>query len=130
MTIRKGRTPLKPMHFKPISLINSAVSTDCFLSFDLSVAILYNSVSDSGEFIVIVAAVCKSYQLSSLTNGVVLTDSVSHAGAPTFFAEASFLSFSYTDRTFDEAGSVLGLAYGALMSAFKDDDSFDMFVKL
>lgn len=52
------RTPLKPIHFNPTSRINSAVSTLCFLSFDLSVARSYNWVNPSGEFIVIVAAVC------------------------------------------------------------------------
>lgn len=50
-------TPLNPIHFKPTSLINSAVFTLCSFSFDPSVAKLYNSVSPSGEFIVIVAAV-------------------------------------------------------------------------
>ncbi len=50
-------TPLNPIHFSPISLINSAISTDCFLSLEDVVARLYSSVNDSGEFIVIVAAV-------------------------------------------------------------------------
>jgi hypothetical protein len=50
-------TPLNPMHFNPTSLISSVVFTDCFLSFEDSVARLYSSVNDSGEFMVIVAAV-------------------------------------------------------------------------
>lgn len=44
------------MHFKPTSRMNSAVSTDSATDWEL-VASLYNSVSESGEFIVIVAAV-------------------------------------------------------------------------
>jgi len=103
-------TPLKPMHFKPTSLISSAVSTDCFLSFDLSVARLYSSVRDSGEFIVMVAAV----------------DNVSHAGVPTFFDEASCLNLSYTDRIRGVAGRVFGRANDAPISALSDDESFDI----
>jgi len=53
----EGHTPLNPIHFNPISLINSAVSTLCFLSLEFEVARLYNSVKEAGEFIVIVAAV-------------------------------------------------------------------------
>lgn len=45
------------MHLSPTSLINSAVSTDCFLSFDDAVARLYKMVRDSAEFMVMVAAV-------------------------------------------------------------------------
>ena len=63
---------------------------------------LYSSVNDSGEFIVIVAAVCSMilaffYCLKCMPIEM-LTDNVSHAGDPTFFAAASFLSFSYTER--------------------------------
>jgi hypothetical protein len=114
------------MHFSPTSRISSAVSTDCVLSFDDDVSRLYNSVKDSGEFIVIVAAVYVSqfWFLKSFTGG--LTDNVSHAGVPTFLAEASALSCLYTDLIRGDAGSVLGLAKGALMRAFSDDDSFDM----
>ena len=52
-----AHTPLKPMHFNPTSLINSAALTDSAWSLESSVASLYNSVNDSGEFMVIVAAV-------------------------------------------------------------------------
>lgn len=52
----KLRTPLKPIHFKPISRMNSAIATPSFSGFDL-LAELYRAVMDSGEFIVMVAAV-------------------------------------------------------------------------
>jgi len=117
---------LNPIHLSPTSLINSAVSTDCFLSFDPPVARLYSSVNPSGEFIVIVAAVYSRETNSSAYIKAQLTDKVSHAGTPTFFAEASFLKPSYTDRIRGGAGSVFGLANGALMSAFRLDDSFDI----
>jgi hypothetical protein len=110
----------------PTSLINSAVSTDCFLSFAPPVARLYSSVNPSGEFIVIVAAVYSRQTNSSAYIKAQLTDKVSHAGTPTFFAEASFLKPSYTDRIRGGAGSVFGLANGALMSAFRLDESFDI----
>jgi hypothetical protein len=51
---------------------------------------------------------------------------VSHAGAPTFLADASCLNRLYTDRILGGAGSVFGRAKGALMSAFNEDDSLDM----
>ena len=125
-----ARTPLNPIHLSPTSLINSAVSTDCFLSFDPPVARLYSSVNPSGEFIVIVAAVYSRETNSSAYIKAQLTDKVSHAGTPTFFAEASFLKPSYTDRIRGGAGSVFGLANGALMSAFRLDDSFDILALL
>ena len=50
---------MRPIHFNPTSRISSAVWTACSLDFD-AVARLKSSVRDSGEFIVIVAAV---YQL-------------------------------------------------------------------
>ena len=55
--VKMRLTPLNPIHFKPTSLINSAVCTDWLWSFEVSFASLNNSVNDSGEFIVIVAAV-------------------------------------------------------------------------
>lgn len=124
----EGHTPFNPMHFRPISRMSSAVCTDCAVSFDDEVSRLYSSVNDSGEFIVIVAAVYRYEYLSILLPQprLGLTDNVSHAGAPTFLANASSLSCLYTDRIRGEAGSVLGLAKGALMRAFSDDDSFDM----
>jgi hypothetical protein len=44
------------MHFKPISRINSAIATPSLCGRDALVE-LYNAIIDSGEFIVIVAAV-------------------------------------------------------------------------
>lgn len=82
---------------------------------------------DSGEFIVIVAAVCDCQPILmhlELFKG--LTDRVSHAGEPTFFADASCRNRSYTDRIFGLAGRVFGRANGALMSAFRVEESFDM----
>lgn len=117
---------MNPIHLSPTSLINSAVSTDCFLSFDPPVARLYSSVNPSGEFIVIVAAVYSRQTISSAYSIAQLTDKLSHAGTPTFFAEASFLKLSYTDRIRGGAGSVFGLANGALMSAFRLGESFDI----
>lgn len=46
------------MHFRPISRISSAVCTACALSCDVEVATLKSCVRASGEFIVIVVAVC------------------------------------------------------------------------
>jgi hypothetical protein len=115
------------MHFSPISLISSAVRTACILSPD-AVARLNSSVSDSGEFIVIVAAVCvhriSERSVGELIDG--LTDKVSHESRPTFLLLASCLNRSYTDRTWGEAGRVFGRANGALMSAFNADDNFDI----
>jgi hypothetical protein len=59
-----------------------------------------------------------------------LTDNVSHAGTPTFLDVASFLRPSYTERIRGDAGSVFGRANGALMSAFKLGESFDIFLSL
>lgn len=61
-----------------------------------------------------------------LSSQLALTDSVSHAGTPTFLDEASFLKPSYTERIRGGAGSVFGRANGALMSAFSEGDNFDM----
>jgi len=55
---------------------------------------------------------------------------VSHAGVPTFLANASCLNRSYTDRILGEAGSVFGRANGALMSAFSEGESLDMLTAL
>ena len=121
-----GHTPLNPMHFSPTSLINSAVSTDCVLSFDPAVARLYSSVKPSGEFIVIVAAVFQRQTKFLPHSLAVLTDKVSHAGTPTFLDDASFRRLSYTERIRAGAGRVFGRANGALMSAFKLGESFDI----
>lgn len=120
------QTPLNPMHFSPISLINSAVSTDCILSFDPAVARLYSSVKPSGEFIVIVAAVYPRQTTFIPGLAAALTDKVSHAGTPTFLDDASFRRLSYTERIRGDAGRVFGRANGALISAFKLGESFDI----
>jgi hypothetical protein len=97
------------------------------LSFDDIVARLYSSVNDSGEFIVIVAAVCHCQESSSQNRTLTLTESVSHAGTPTFLDDASFLRPSYTERIRGDAGSVFGRAKGAAMRALSDCDSLDIF---
>jgi hypothetical protein len=66
------RTPLKPMHLSPISRINSAIATPSLCGLDALVE-LYSAIIDSGEFIVIVAAV----------------DMPSHDGRPSFRSVAS-----------------------------------------
>jgi hypothetical protein len=96
------------------------------LSFDPPFARLYSSVNPSGEFIVIVAAVYSCQTTSLAYIKAQLTDKVSHAGTPTFFADASFLKPSYTDRIRGGAGSVFGLANDALMSAFRLGESLDI----
>lgn len=55
-----------------------------------------------------------------------LTDAVSHAGRPIFLSAASAASRWYTDEMLCGAGTVLGLACAALISAFSDWDSFDI----
>jgi hypothetical protein len=59
-----------------------------------------------------------------------LTDRVSHESRPTFLLFASCRNRSYTDRIRGDAGSVLGRANGALMSAFSEGESFDMLIDL
>jgi hypothetical protein len=49
-------TPLNPIHFNPTSLINSAVASASYSGE----AAWNNSASESGEFIVMVVAVCYS----------------------------------------------------------------------
>lgn len=58
-----GRTPLNPIHFNPISRINSARYTLSSFDFDSETS-LCSRTNDSGEFMVIVAAVCKSSQFA------------------------------------------------------------------
>jgi hypothetical protein len=72
-------TPLKPMHLSPISRINSAIATPSLCGLDALVE-LYNAIIDSGEFIVIVAAV----------------DIPSHDGRPSFRSVASSWILWYT----------------------------------
>jgi|TARA_R110002003_G_scaffold267_5_gene17916 hypothetical protein len=47
---------LNPIHFNPTSLINSAIATDSLGGLDALVEV-YRASMDSGEFIVMVAAV-------------------------------------------------------------------------
>jgi hypothetical protein len=67
------------MHFKPISRINSAIATPSLCGRDALVE-LYNAIIDSGEFIVIVAAV----------------EMPSHDGRPSFRSVASSCMRWYT----------------------------------
>jgi hypothetical protein len=114
------------MHFNPTSLINSAVWTASALSLDV-VARLNSSVIDSGEFIVIVAAVFNRISICSINlQRDQLTDSVSQDSRPSFWASASLRIVVYTERIFGVAGSVFGRAWGALMSALSLGESLDM----
>jgi hypothetical protein len=65
---------------------------------------------DSGEFIVMVAAV----------------DRASHDGRPSFCAVASVSIFLYMSAIWRGAGTGPGRAWAALMSALTLDASFDM----
>jgi hypothetical protein len=73
------RTPLKPMHFRPISRMNSAIATPSLSGRDLLDA-MYKATIDSGEFIVMVAAV----------------EMPNHDGRPSFRAVASSSILLYT----------------------------------
>lgn len=68
------------MHFRPISRMNSAMATFSLSGWDL-VEELYNATMDSGEFMVIVAAV----------------EIPSHDGLPSFRAVASSSILLYMD---------------------------------
>lgn len=78
--------PLKLMHFSPTSRMSSAVSRDWVGVVVL--ARLYRAVRDSGEFIVIVAAVwwVLVYYVFSSMLSYVLTDSATHDGCEICFA--------------------------------------------
>lgn len=52
-------TPLNPIHFSPTSLMSSAIATASLSGFE-ALAALYSATIESGEFIVIVAAVDKA----------------------------------------------------------------------
>lgn len=83
---------------------------------------------DSGEFMVIVAAVFLLVSLElSIGHRAPRTEKESHAGRPTFFFSASLCMFSYTEYILGVAGRVFGFANGALMSALRAGDSFDIF---
>lgn len=72
------RTPLKPIHLRPISRMNSAVATPSLSGRDW-VELLYRAIMDSGEFMVIVAAV----------------DMLSHDGRPSLRSVASLSILLY-----------------------------------
>jgi hypothetical protein len=74
------------------------------------VATRWSSRRESGEFMVIVAAV----------------ETVSHAGRPTCFDEASLDIRSYNEDICRGAAAVPGRAWTALMSALRGSESFDM----
>jgi hypothetical protein len=87
------------------------MATPSLVGFD-SLAALYNDSIDSGEFIVMVAAV----------------ESASHDGRPSFCAVASLSIFLYSDSMFRGAGMGPGRACAALMSALRPGASLDMAV--
>lgn len=103
------RTPLNPIHFNPTSLINSAIATPSLVLFS-SLTALYSFTIDSGEFIVIIAAV----------------DRASHDGRPSFCAVASLSIFLYIDSMPRGAGIGPGRACAAFIRAFRFGASFDM----
>ena len=75
-------------------------------------ALRCSSRRELGEFMVIVAAV----------------ETVSHAGRPTCFDEASLDIRSYSEETCRGACVVPGRAWAALISALRDSESFDISV--
>ena len=101
--------PLKPMHFRPISRMNSAIATPSLSG--LAVAeLLYRAIIDSGEFIVMVAAV----------------EMPSHDGRPSLRSVASCSIRLYTACILGGAGTGPGRECAALMSDLSVGDSFDM----
>lgn len=102
-------TPLNPMHFNPISRMNSAIATWSFSDFEL-LDELYKAIIDSGEFIVIVAAV----------------EMPSHDGRPSFRAVASSSIFLNTDCIWRGAGTGPGRECAALMRDLRVGESFDI----
>lgn len=109
--VRKKHTPLNPIHFNPTSLINSAICTLSLGGLEL-LATLNRAAIDSGEFIVIVAAV----------------DSASHDGLPSFRAVASCAILEYIDSMLRGAGIGPGRECAALMRALRLGDNFDMII--
>lgn len=83
---------------------------------------------DSGEFIVIVAAVYmwKPLARAKELSCSVHTDMASHDGLPTSFEAASCSILRYTERMPLGAATVPGLANEALIAAFSAGESFDM----
>jgi hypothetical protein len=104
-----AHTPLKPMHFRPISRINSAVATLSLGDWEL-VLVWYRAAIDSGEFMVIVAAVVTA----------------SHDGRPSLRAVASCSILLYTAWILGGAGTGPGREWAALMSDLRAGESLDM----
>lgn len=59
---------------------------------------------------------------------VAAVETVSHAGRPTCFDEASLDIRSYSEEICRGAGVVPGRAWAALISALRDSESFDISV--
>jgi hypothetical protein len=97
------------MHFRPISRINSAVATLSLGDWEL-VLVWYRAAIDSGEFMVIVAAVVTA----------------SHDGRPSLRAVASFSILLYTAWILGGAGTGPGREWAALMSDLRAGESLDM----
>jgi hypothetical protein len=97
------------MHFSPTSRISSAIATPSLSDFD-ALADLKSASIESGEFIVIVAAV----------------DKASHDGRPSFCACASCSILLYNPSILRGAGIAPGRACAALMRALRLADSLDM----
>ena len=97
------------MHFKPISRMNSAICTPSLAGFDALVE-LNSAIMDSGEFMVIVAAV----------------DMPSHDGRPSLRSVASSWMRWYTAWMRGGAGTGPGRECAALMSDLRAGESFDM----
>jgi hypothetical protein len=108
-----GRTPLNPIHLSPISRMNSAIWTLSFCGREALVE-LYKAIMDSGEFMVIVAAV----------------EMPSHDGRPNLRSVASSWILWYTAVMRGGAGTGPGRECAALMSCLRAGDSFDMVGKL
>lgn len=116
--------PLKDMHFRPTSRMVSAVGT----GEDVDEAMEWRIVRDSGEFMVIVAAV---YTLLSALHDMgarmeVLTAMTRYGCKLTPLDVASLSMDSYICRMFFGAGAVPARAQGALIAVFSAGDSRDM----
>ena len=101
------------MHLRPISRINSAIATPSASGLEV-LELWYKASMDSGEFIVIVAAV----------------EMASHDGRPSLRSEASCSIRLYTAWILGGAGTGPGRECAALMSDLSVGDSFDMVVRL
>jgi hypothetical protein len=89
--------------------MSSAIATPSLVGFEVPAA-LYNATIESGEFIVMVAAV----------------DNASHDGRPSFCAVASRSILLYSVSMRLGAGTGPGRACEAFMRLLRLGDSFDM----